>query len=74
MVTITLIHDSIVSLQRSWEVLPVLSLWIKFVRVAVKVIQIQVMVPESKTHGISVNKLESLILFNYYISIGNQCF
>lgn len=37
--------------------LPVLSLGIKVVSVAVKVIKIEILVPEIKTHGISVNKL-----------------
>lgn len=34
-----------------------LSLGIKVVSIAVKVIQIEVLVPETKTHGISVNEL-----------------
>lgn len=39
-----------------------LSPGVKFVSVAVKVIQIQVLVLETKTHGISVNKL---VMFKY---------
>lgn len=42
--------------------LPVLSPGVKFVSVAVKVIQIQVLVLETKIHGISVNKL---VMFKY---------
>lgn len=50
-----------------------LSLGIKVVSIAVKVIQIEVLVPETKTHGISVNKLVAskyvqLFLSAYLIS------
>ena len=45
------------SLQRYWLVLSVLSPGMKFVRVAGEVIQVQVLVQESKTLSISVNKL-----------------
>lgn len=57
--------------------LPVLSPGVKFVSVAVKVIQIQVLVLETKTHGISVNKLVmfkyvQLLLLAYLITVLKQ--
>lgn len=54
-----------------------LSPGVKFVSVAVKVIQIQVLVLETKTHGISVNKLVmfkyvQLLLLAYLITVLKQ--
>lgn len=57
--------------------LPVLSPGVKFVSVTVKVIQIQVLVLETKTHGISVNKrvmfkYVQLLLLAYLITVLKQ--
>lgn len=57
--------------------LPVLSLGIQVVSVAVKVIKMEVLVPETKTHDISVNKLVAskyvqLFLSAYLINALNK--